>query len=252
MASRTWVLIHESALKRKEGNAVSKKRIVQIVIDFAMILLLPFLMAYSLVGETTHEWLGIIMLMLIILHHVLNYRWFGTLFKGKYRPVRILNASVTLLLLVDIIFQGISGIMMSGHVFLFLNIQQGMSFARTAHLIGAYWGFVLMSVHVGLHWEKMLNIARKMFKKPSVVRAWTVRIFVLIIAGYGVYTFAVRDLGDYMLLKTQFVFFDYGEPIMFFLLDYAAMIVLFAATGYYLTKLLAKIETKQKRSRPAR
>ena len=43
-----------------------------------------------------------------------------------------------------------------------------------------------------------------------------------------------------MLLKTQFVFFNFDEPIVLFLLDYAAMMVLFAAIGYYLSKLLGR------------
>lgn len=48
-----------------------------------------------------------------------------------------------------------------------------------------------------------------------------------------------------MLFKIQFVFFNFNEPIMLPLLDYAAMMVLFAALGYYLSKLLAKIGENQ-------
>ena len=64
------------------------------------------------------------------------------------------------------------------------------------------------------------------------------------ISAYGVYAFTHRQLGDYLLLKTQFVFFNFDEPIILFLLDYAAMMVLFATLGYYLSKLLAKISGK--------
>ena len=35
------------------------KRKIQILVDFTMTILLPPLMAYSLVGEKAHEWLGI-------------------------------------------------------------------------------------------------------------------------------------------------------------------------------------------------
>ncbi len=35
------------------------KKIIKIIIDTAMLILLPLLMAYSLIGETAHEWLGI-------------------------------------------------------------------------------------------------------------------------------------------------------------------------------------------------
>ena len=55
----------------------------------------------------------------------------------------------------------ISGIMLSEHVFSFLNIHGGMSFARLLHMSSSYWGFVLMSFHIGLHWSMLLNMARK-------------------------------------------------------------------------------------------
>ena len=47
---------------------------IRMIADVAMMLLLPFLMAYSLVGEAVHEGMGIVMALLFILHHVLNIR----------------------------------------------------------------------------------------------------------------------------------------------------------------------------------
>ena len=222
---------------------MSRKRKLQIVIDLGMTILLPLLMAYSLIGETAHEWIGASMLILFIAHHILNFRWFRSLLKGRYNPVRILNTAVNLLLLIDILFQGISGIVMSRQVFSFLNIQQGASTARVIHLLGAYWGFVLMSVHIGLHWNAMLGHLRKSMKGSKWLRI-TARTLCAGISAYGVYAFITRHLGDYMLLKTQFVFFNFDEPIVLFLLDYAAIMVLFATIGYYLSKLLAKISGK--------
>ena len=230
---------------------MSRKRKLQIVIDLCMALLLPLLMAYSLIGETVHEWLGTAMLLLFVAHHILNYRWFRTLFKGRYKPVRILNTAVNLLLLIDILFQGVSGIILSRQVFSFLNIQHGASSAQVIHLLGAYWGFVLMSVHIGLHWSVMLGHMKKSMKKSLKESKWlklSARILCAGISAYGIYAFIMRQIGDYMLLKTQFVFFDFDEPIILFLLDYVAMIVLFAAIGYYLSKLLAKIGVNEKKN----
>ena len=42
------------------------------LIDFGMTVLLPLLMAYTLVGEASHEWLGMAMLALFVLHHALT------------------------------------------------------------------------------------------------------------------------------------------------------------------------------------
>ena len=57
---------------------------VKICIDIGMIAGLLFLMAYELIGQAAHEWLGIGMFVLFIAHHILNRRWWGRLAKGRY------------------------------------------------------------------------------------------------------------------------------------------------------------------------
>ena len=48
-------------------------KFMKIGIDAAMLILLPLLMAYSLVGEAAHEWLGLTMFALFVLHHIINF-----------------------------------------------------------------------------------------------------------------------------------------------------------------------------------
>lgn len=68
---------------------------------------------------------------------------------------------------------------------------------------------MLMPLHLGLHWSLMMGMAKKAVKKPSAVRTWILRVLALAIAGYGVSAFVKREVGSYMLLKIQFVFFDF-------------------------------------------
>ena len=42
------------------------------ILDIVMSLMLPCLMAYELIGQGTHEILGLCMVSLFILHHVMN------------------------------------------------------------------------------------------------------------------------------------------------------------------------------------
>ncbi len=56
----------------------------------------------------------------------------------------------------------------------------------------------------------------------------------------GVYAFHARQIGEYLLLKTPFVFFDFNEPLVFFFLDYLAVMGLFVCSGHYLAKVLRK------------
>lgn len=219
------------------------KTIAKICVDIGMTIALLFLMTYELIGQAAHEWLGIGIFVLFILHHILNRKWSGSLLKGKYTPLRIWQTTLVLLVLAAMIGSMVSGVILSRHALSFLPIKGGRSFARSLHMLASYWGFVLMSLHLGLHWRMMMGIVGKMVKKPS---AWTLRILAFAIAVYGVYAFIKRDIGSYMLLKIQFVFFDFEEPLIFFLLDYMTIMGLFVFIGHYLTELLKRCNQKKK------
>ena len=221
------------------------KQILKISTDILMTVILLLQMAYSLVGEAAHEWLGISMFALFILHHILNNKWAKGLFNGKYTPFRILQTVLVILPLLSMLGSMISGIIISRHALSFLNITSGQSWARTVHMICAYWGFTFISLHLGLHWSMMMGMTKKMFKKPSNPRKWAIRVVGVLIAGYGVYAFIKRDIGSYMLLQNQFVFFDFGEPLILFLLDYIAVMGLFVFIGHYLTKAVQAVGKKQ-------
>lgn len=140
------------------------KAIAKIAIDILMTLLLLFLMGYQFWGDAAHEWVGAGMFLLFIAHHALNLGWYKTLLKGKYTGVRILQLIVNLLLFLTMLGMMVSGIMLSRHVFAFLPIDGGMSFARLTHMAASYWGFVLMALHLGLHWNMILGMWRKALK----------------------------------------------------------------------------------------
>ena len=54
-------------------------------------------------------------------------------------------------------------------------VHTGYEVAGNLHILCAYWGFVLMAVHLGLHWNGILLMAGKRFK-PSRMRRNTLRI----------------------------------------------------------------------------
>lgn len=217
---------------------MKSKRNIKISIDLLMTAVLLLLMAYSLVGEALHEWLGIGMFVLFILHHVLNSAWSRNLFKGKYTPFRILQTVLVVLALGSMLGSMVSGIVLSRHALAFLPITGGQSWARTLHMLSAYWGFTFISLHLGLHWNIMMGMAKRMWGKPSTVRSWIVRSIGFLIAGYGVYAFIRREIGSYMFLKNQFVFFDFNKPLILFLIDYIAVMGLFVFIGHYIAKVV--------------
>lgn len=213
---------------------------VKIITDIAMTVALLLLMSYGLIGEAAHEWIGVAMFVLFILHHILNSRWNRNLFKGKYTVMRILQTTLVILVLLSMLGSMFSGVILSRHVFSAITIRGWSSFAHNLHMISAYWGFVLMSVHLGLHWNMMIGMVRKLVKNRSVILEWVLRTIAVLIAGYGMYAFIRRRIGRYMLMRDHFVFFDFDEPLVFFIADYMAVMGLFVFVGHYLSTFLRK------------
>ena len=225
------------------------KMILKISIDLLMTILLLFQMAYMLIGNTVHEWVGAVMFFLFIIHHVLNIRWYRNLFKGRYSGFRILQTVINFSVLICMLGLMVSGIIMSRDVFSFLPIDGGMGFARMLHMVTAYWGFLLMSAHLGLHWGMIMGMVRKIRKQKesSKLQTWILRILALLISGFGVYAFAKHNLLSYMFMKNQFVFFDMQQPLISFLAEYIAMMGLWASLSYYLLRGIQRLSAKKKK-----
>lgn len=224
------------------------KMILKIFIDFVMTVLLLLQMAYMMIGNTAHEWIGSAMFVLFILHHVLNIRWYRNLFKGRYSGFRILQTVVNFSVSICMLGLMVSGIIMSRVVFSFLPIDGGMGLARMLHMVTAYWGFLLMSAHLGLHWGMIMGIVRKIRKQkePSKTQTWILRVLALANGGFGVYAFMKHNLLSYMFMKNQFVFFDMQQPLISFFAEYLAMMGLWACLAYYISKEIQKSSAKKK------
>ncbi len=191
---------------------------------------MPMLMAYSLIGENNHEIIGICIFVIFIVHHALNRKWWTSLFKGKYNAVRVLNTVVNLSLVVFMIVQPVSGVLLSKHILKELTISGAASTLRTIHMTLSYWGFIILSFHLGLH---IRVISAKLKGKMKKAVKITFTVLFLLIAAYGVYAFISRGFADYMFMKVMFAFFDPKESKILFFLDYAAVMVLAAEIAYW-------------------
>lgn len=241
-------MVLSKAPDKRNVHFTKRKQVMRMIADVCMTVLMPLLMAYSLVGEAVHEWLGIFMFLLFILHHALNFSWHRNLFRGHYSASRIVRTIFDLLLVPVMLILPVSGIMMSRYIFSGLN--GGLSFARTMHLLASYWGFVLMSLHIGFHWRMAVGVAGNLWirKKTTKGSAILFRVVLLSISLYGIYAFIRRQIGSYLFLQNQFVFFDFRELRIAFFADYLAMMCLFAVCGYYAAKGTELLSGRGKRT----
>ena len=217
---------------------------LKIVIDVLMTLSLLFLMGYQFWGDPAHEWAGAGMFVLWIVHHILNGNWYKHLFRGKYTPFRLFQLILDFTVFVSMICLMISGMMLSNHVFAFLNIHGGISLARLLHMASSYWGFVAMALHLGLHWGIFAGLIKKMVRIKECPPVCSMVLFLTYaaIAVYGIAAFWKRNLLTYMLVQTPFVFFDFGESKLLFYLDYLAMMSSCVFLAYSVGRLLRRWE----------
>ena len=198
-----------------------------------------------------HEVIGVALIVVWGVHIYANRRWFKATFRGRYNPFRMTQAVVNYGMLVCVGFLAISGVMLSNHVFAFLGIESGASFARTAHLLASHWYFVFISLHIGLHVGVIFNRlkvaqlvagARGSSGIAPTSRASVVAtsIIVALVSVYGIYAFVERGLWKYLTLQQPFFFMDMERGYVLFFVDYISIVVLFAATLHYATKLLIK------------
>lgn len=214
------------------------KQILKIAVDIAMTVLFIVLMAYHVTGNKLHEWLGAALFLLFILHHILNLKWYGGIFKGKYTASCVLMTAINFLLFASMAGMMISGVLLSREVFGFLNLRAGM-FGRRLHMVSTVWGFCFMAAHLGLHWGMAVGMAKKIPMKGK----WTIiaaRGIAILLSCYGAYAFFFRQIAERMFLLMEYAFFDYEEPAVFFFADYISILIFFAALSYYLAKLLRK------------
>ena len=198
------------------------------IVDILMTIALMLLMSSQVTGQEAHEYTGITMFTLFLIHQYLNRRWYGALLKGKYTLLRSFSTAVNFTLLASFITTAFSGIIMSEN-FPSLNIESLTSFARLAHLSCSYLSFTLMGIHLGLHWGMIAG---------KIKSSWP-GIFAAILAGYGLYAFVwVNNIASYIFLVNEFAFLDYDKNPAIVILENVSMMSFWTLAGYQVSKIL--------------
>ena len=176
------------------------------IVDVCMTVLLLCLMAYQVTGEVAHEWIGMGMTFLVIVHQILNRKWYGAIFKGKYHAYRILTTTVNILLLLSFALTAFCGMSMSGHAVPFLYGMVKVSFARRMHLSMSHWAFVLMGLHLGSHVPLMAAQMKMSDRIKNIIS-----VIMCCLAGIGLFLFMRSGMADYLFFRVPFAFLDYEK-----------------------------------------
>lgn len=213
----------------------SSKMPIRMIIDIIMMVLLLCLMAYQITGEMLHEWIGIIMTILVIAHQILNRNWYKTILKGKYNAYRTISVLVNVLLILSFVLTAFAGMSMSNYAVPFLYGMAKISLVRQLHLSMSHWSFVLMGLHLGLHIPMIIDRFKLKEKTRTIIY-----LIGSLLAGIGLYFFLQNNLFDYMFFKAAFAFLDYQKSSLIVFLENVLMLLFWVFVASQVAILLQK------------
>ncbi|MBB2479622.1 cytochrome b/b6 domain-containing protein [Bacillus sp. APMAM] len=148
-----------------------KKNYVKITLDFLMALTFALLMDPKVLsGLPFHEIAGLIFGVAILTHIALNFRWVKNttvkIFDPKLPFKTRLSYLLNILLLISMSTIIITGIFISRVVFPGLAINSN-HMIRGLHNLAANGTLVLVGCHLGVHWQWIKGVCRKIFKSKT-------------------------------------------------------------------------------------
>ncbi|WP_405079962.1 DUF4405 domain-containing protein [Paenibacillus chitinolyticus] len=172
---------------------MKKITLVKLTLDLVMAVTMVLLFNKRVLGGLTfHEIAGLAISFAFLTHILLNLQWVKKVtlrildrsLPGKTRFGYLLNV----LLLVTMTFIIVSGILISEVVFRGIHLGEGRWF-KMAHISISYLVLVLIGVHVGMHWQWVIQVTSRMF--PRRVRgkagAAAAKIAAAAIVAFGAY-----------------------------------------------------------------
>ena len=128
-----------------------------------------------------------------------------------------------------------SGILFNRDLVEFLNLSSIKVFNKKLHIVCSYWGFILMSVHLGMHWGIFINMSKKIINIKKQIYI----LISLLIAVYGIVSFIKRGfyINMFVIAKVP----KAEEAAVFFFMDHVAVMGVFIFITYYLHRLSNKL-----------
>lgn len=206
----------------------------RLLLPGAMAIFLLLSLAYWWLENVPHEIFGTAMFALLACHIVVNRFWFKNLFKGRYDARRVLIVALHLLLIVNMMILLLTSIAISKSLFSALSIPDSI-YMREIHWFSAYWVMVIVGIHLGLHWVRVMALSRSILKVSSAnaARTWLLRVSAALLAGVGVWSFSVLGVWNHLTFTYSLDVWNFKTSVTPFFGHWAAVVALPAIATHY-------------------
>lgn len=134
-----------------------KQSHIKIIIDIVMTVAVLALMEPRATGLSLHEWGGLIICIIFLIHNILNWKWITCVtgkFLKKLPTKNRVNYILDALLVVGFFLIVLSGMAIAKTIdFTWLPLGGTRSFWRSIHVSASMLTLIAVAVHVGLHWQ---------------------------------------------------------------------------------------------------
>jgi hypothetical protein len=212
----------------------SSPLIDRLLLPGAMAIFLLLSLAYWWLENFPHEIFGTAMFALLAWHIVVNRLWFKNLFRGRYDGRRVFIVALHLLLIINMIILLVTSIAISKSLFSALPIPDSI-YMREVHWFSAYWVMVIVGIHLGLHWARVMASSRSMLGLSSTNAARTrlLRLAAVLLTGLGIWSFSVLGVWNHLTFTYSLDVWNFKTSVTPFFGHWAAVVALPAITTHY-------------------
>lgn len=177
------------------------KNTIKISLDVVMTVILLLLFNSHVYIMAFHEIVGLFICMLFIIHCLLNKKWISAItakFSSKSLPSKVrFGYIIDLLLLISFLFIIISGIKTSQVLFPFIADAKDSPWRNIHHLFSGV-SIILVGIHLGLHWNFVSDMFKKMIRIPQKISKPLSIILMLALLVFGSYSIATSSFKGWL------------------------------------------------------
>lgn len=171
---------------------MKKLNYVKFILDVCMAILFTLLFKKMLFGMKFHEIAGLVIGGVVLVHCALNFKWIKAITKKLFNKNMALRTRMMylldLLLLIDVAVIILSGIFISKVVFPNLRLESIPSL-KGIHISASYILLMIIGIHLGLHWNWVMSIFKKIFKIPqNNIITYISRALAILVLLFGIYS----------------------------------------------------------------
>lgn len=199
-----------------------------------MMTLLLLALAYWWLGNLPHEIFGTALFIVLARHIDFNRAWFAKLFERRYDLRRSIIVALHVTLAVSTLVVLVTGIVISKSVFSLLPIPDSVP-TRDIHWFAAYWMLVIVGVHIGIHWARVMALVRSKLRlsRPNAVRTLMLRLISIAACAFGLWSLPVLNVWTKLTFNFSLDVWNFNASVAPFFAHWLGVVMLPAAMTHY-------------------